>query len=96
MKMTFTLSPEWEAFVAKQVQDGQFPSPDDVVYEALRLLRERKQDKEAELERLRQDILEGINALNQGKKTTFNEECLERIKAKGRAQLQPVDQMIHE
>jgi putative addiction module CopG family antidote len=86
--MNLTLPPEWAAFVAEQVQDGQFPSPDDVIYEGLRLLRDRKKDRQAELNRLRQEILEGIDDLNQGRKTAFNQETLERIKARGRAQLQ--------
>jgi putative addiction module CopG family antidote len=86
--MNLTLPPEWAAFVAEQVQDGQFPSPDDVIYEGLRLLRDRKKDRQDELDRLRHEILEGINDLNQGKKTPLNQETLERIKARGRAQVQ--------
>lgn len=54
--MNVSLTPELEAFVETTVKSGRYGSASEAVREGLRLLEER----EARLQRLKQDIAEGF------------------------------------
>lgn len=58
--MTVSLTPELEAFIASRVESGKFLSSSEVVREGLRLLEEREERRDAELDRLRRDIQVGL------------------------------------
>ena len=82
--MNITLTPDSEHYLREQIASGKFPTADDVIAEALRRMREYDQ----KMDELRRDIAIGIEEAEQGLTTEFNEAVLERIKAKGREQLQ--------
>lgn len=92
--MGLTLPPELESFVAQQLLEGQFASKDEVLIEGVRLLLQRQLDRQAKLEDLRREIALGIDDLENGKSAPFNQEILERIKARGRARLQNLEHEI--
>jgi antitoxin ParD1/3/4 len=51
--MNVSLTPELEQLVAEKVESGMYPSASEVVREALRLLKERDELRQARLEELR-------------------------------------------
>lgn len=60
--MNVNLTPKLEEFVHKKVSSGSYNNASEVVREALRLLEERDQEREAKLAWLRQAIQEGIDS----------------------------------
>jgi antitoxin ParD1/3/4 len=54
-RSTFDLDPESAGFIEQQVEDGNFPSPTDVVRAGLQLLQERQ----TKIEALRAALIEG-------------------------------------
>ena len=84
--ITATIPVEFEPFIEYQVATGRYHSPQEVVSDALRLLREQG------LETLRKEIQVGIDELDCGKEIVIeNEEALERffddIKTEGRKEI---------
>ncbi len=61
--MNLSLDPESEQIVRRKVESGQYPSPAEVVSEALRLLEGLD---EAELDELRREIAVGIGEADRG------------------------------
>lgn len=53
--MNIALKPKYEEFIRSQIQSGKYGSPEEVIEEAIALLREREQ----RLEELRQKIAVG-------------------------------------
>jgi antitoxin ParD1/3/4 len=82
--MNVTLPPEFEAFVIEQVENGVYPSPDRVVQEALRLLKEQDERRQAKLEDLRQEIAIGLEQIERGEVAPLD---IEAIIAEGKRQL---------
>jgi antitoxin ParD1/3/4 len=78
--MTFSLPPELEEFINQKVASGLYQTANEVIRDALGLLRKRDDQ--------RQDLLKnlavGIEQANQGKGIPFDEETVERIKERGR------------
>jgi len=62
---------EFEPFVQHAVQSGEFRSPDEVVAEGLRLLRNR--------EALREAVRAGVDQLDAGQYTQYSEADLPRF-----------------
>lgn len=60
--MNVNLTPKLEEFVHQKVSSGSYNNASEVVREALRLLEERDQEREAKLQWLRQAIQEGIDS----------------------------------
>jgi antitoxin ParD1/3/4 len=58
VKTSISISKQQDAFARKLVEDGRFSSVSAVVQQGLELLRERTEEKEAELEALRALIAE--------------------------------------
>lgn len=79
--MNISLNPHFEELVKGKVQSGLYNSVSEVMREALRLLEERDQLRDLQLEELRSEIQKGINS---GEATPLN---IEEIKASGRKQL---------
>ena len=79
--MNISLNPHFEELVKGKVQSGLYNSVSEVMREALRLLEERDQLRDLQLEELRSEIQKGINS---GEATPLN---IEEIKANGRKRL---------
>jgi putative addiction module CopG family antidote len=85
--MSTSLPPDLETFVQHEVESGNCPSPEEVVSEGLRLLRERK------LYELRRDIDAGLAQIKRGEGIELKDdqaldEFFEDLKRRGRERLQ--------
>jgi len=89
--MNVSLTKELDGYVNEKVQSGLYSSASEVVRDALRLLKERDSQREANLARLRHEIQLGIDQIQNGQFTTYTAEQLpqlaEEIKAEGRRRL---------
>jgi antitoxin ParD1/3/4 len=85
-----TLSAELEDLVNERLASGKYASADDVITEALLLLRRRDAFPKAE-ETLRAEIQIGLDQLDSGRATVYDQGGLkalfDEIKAKGRENL---------
>lgn len=79
MGMNINLTPQLEEMVRQKVTSGLYTSASEVVREALRLMEEKDQLREAKLCRLRRDIQDGLDS---GPATDWDPE---EIKRAGRA-----------
>jgi antitoxin ParD1/3/4 len=61
--MSVALNKSWEAFVAEQVDSGEFESATDVVQDALRVWRDRRN----KLEALRYEVQKGLDDIEAGR-----------------------------
>jgi len=88
--MEVTLSPELEALIAEQVESGHYPSPGEVVRDALRLLQDKLELPGSKLESLRRDVQAGLQALDQGEYDEYEDprQLAAEIKARGRHRLE--------
>ncbi len=64
--MNVSLTPELEELVHRKVRSGRYLSASEVVREALRLLEERDQLREAKLDELRKLVALGIEQADRG------------------------------
>lgn len=65
--MNVSLTPELDRYVAEKVASGRYTSASEVLREALRLMEERDQLRQAELAVFQQRLNERLDSLNQGK-----------------------------
>lgn len=82
--MNVSLTAELENYVKAKVATGMYSSASEVMREALRLMEERDAIQMMRLEALRQDINKGLDSLEQRQSKPLD---MEKIKAKGRAEL---------
>lgn len=89
--MNISLTKELEQLVATKVTSGRYHSASEVVREGLRLLEEQDLVFQARLTQLKKDVQIGIDQLERGEYTTYDEkglaELFERLKKEGREQL---------
>jgi putative addiction module CopG family antidote len=89
--MEVTLTKDLEELIAEQVASGQYPSPGEVVRDALRLFQELLMLRERKLDALRQDVHSGLKALEAEEYEDYDVEGLpslaEEIKVSGRERL---------
>lgn len=89
--MNVSLTPELETLVHDKVESGLYTSASEVVREALRLLRERDQIQQQRLAELKREIAIGLEQLDRGESTTYDDQSLkdffEEIKVQGRQRL---------
>ena len=78
--MPMSLPQDLQQFVQQELACGRYRSEEDVVCEALRLLRER----ERRLQALREDVDAGLKQLDRGEGQPLDAES---IKARGRQRL---------
>ena len=64
--MNVSLTPQLEKLVSDRVESGRYNSASEVVREALRLLQERDEVREVQLQGLRSKIVEGLDSLDRG------------------------------
>lgn len=84
--MNVSLTPELELLIHSKVSAGLYNSASEVVRDALRLLAERDQDREAKLRRLRADLQIGIDEIARGEGRPCD---VEEILAEARSRLPP-------
>ena len=92
--MEVTLTPELEDLIAEQVDRGHYPSPGEVVRDALRLFQEKLKLSEGQRESLRREVQMGLQALDQGEYDEYDKPQLlaTDIKARGRQRLESIKQ----
>jgi antitoxin ParD1/3/4 len=79
--MNISLTPQLENLLKEKVATGMYHSVSEVVREALRLLNERDSLNATKLYALRQDIMQGIVALDNGEGKPLD---IKYLKSKGR------------
>lgn len=82
--MNVSLTAQLQQMVQRRVASGRYGSASEVVREALRLLEEREQLRDARLQQLRRDVSLGLRALDRGDSAPFDRAAVEAIKAEGR------------
>jgi antitoxin ParD1/3/4 len=85
--MNVSLTVRLQQMVARRVASGRYGSASEVVREALRLLEEREQLRDARLQQLRRDVSIGLRALDRGDSVPFDRRELDAIKAEGRRRI---------
>ena len=78
MPSSYAVGEHFEQFIKQQVEGGRYASASEVVRDALRLLEEEQQRREATLEVLRTEVKKGL-ASGKGKPA---EEVLGRLERK--------------
>ena|SRR5947209_17171347 len=85
--MEVSLTPELESIVSEKLASGEYKSAHEVLGEALRLLKERDEQRRQELDVLRSEIRVGLEQLDRGEATVYDDDSLkelfEGIKARG-------------
>jgi antitoxin ParD1/3/4 len=66
MLMNVSLTPELEQFLQRQVEDGKYKSPQEVILAALRAFAERERIYKGRFEELREEIMVGVEASRRG------------------------------
>ena len=61
------LTEHFDRFVERQVSSGRYSNASEIVRDALRLLEEQEQEREAKLKALRQAAKQGFDEIDQGK-----------------------------
>ena len=87
--MEVALTPDLEDLIARQVDQGNYPSAGEVVRDALRLLREQLEFRAKRLEALRHEVEEGLVDLDRGDFEEYEnlDDLAGAIKAHGRMRL---------
>ena len=81
--MTLSLSPDLQKFVAEKVRSGQYDSPEEVVREALALLKAQDDLTPADLDDLRRMLAPAIAEADRGELTPLD---MDEVKRKAEAQ----------
>jgi antitoxin ParD1/3/4 len=76
MPMNISLTPHLEQMIREKIASGSYNSASEVVREALRLLEQEDQLRTLKMEKLRQDIQEGLDS---GPFTPFDPEQIKRV-----------------
>src|SRR6266852_3642394 len=77
--MNVSLTPELERLVTEKVESGMYTSASEVIREALRLLKERDELRQTRLAELRREIQVGLDQLEQGQYSTYDEQSLKTL-----------------
>jgi len=75
MTMNISLTPHLEEMIRQKIASGSYNSASEVVREALRLLEQEDQLRALKMEKLRQDIREGLES---GPSTVFDPQEIKR------------------
>ena len=79
MPMNISLTPRLEEMIREKVASGSYNSASEVVREALRLLAQADQLRALKMEKLRQDIREGLDS---GSPSLFDPQKIKRVARK--------------
>ena len=72
--MNLSLTPSLEQYVRDRAATGDYNNASEVVREAIRLLKQKEEERVLKLERLREAIRIGDEAMQRGDYTTINSE----------------------
>ncbi len=90
--INFNITNEFEHIIRQHIATGKNTSRDAVIHDALKLLEERDRHDRAGVNELRQRIAVGIEDVEQGRFTTYDESnlgtLLERVKERGLKKLE--------
>ena len=75
--MNVSLTPQMVKFVEAEVASGAYQTASEVIRDGLRMLQERKQDRQARLEEIRQQLAAGLAELDRGERFTLEEVVAE-------------------
>jgi antitoxin ParD1/3/4 len=75
MAMNISLTPHLEELIREKIASGSYNSASEVVREALRLLEQEDQLRALKIQRLRQDLREGLES---GAPTQFDAQEIKR------------------
>ncbi|GAC1474137.1 MAG: hypothetical protein NVSMB9_23960 [Isosphaeraceae bacterium] len=86
--MSVSLTPDLEQVVRRKVESGLYPSADEVLREALRLLDDRDRLRALKLEELRKEIADGIEQVDRGEVAPLDMDVIrarvaDRLKGQG-------------
>ena len=84
MPSSYAIGDHFEQFIKTQLESGRYSSASEVVRDALRLMEEREQLRQIQLEQLRQQIRAGIDS----GPSIPAEEVFDRLSAKYQAMTQ--------
>ena len=84
MPSSYAIGDHFEQFIKTQLESGRYSSASEVVRDALRLMEEREQLRQIQLEQLRQQIQAGIDS----GPSIPAEEVFDRLSAKYQAMTQ--------
>ena len=89
--MNVSLTPELEKLVSDKVDSGMYQTASEVIREALRSLQQRDRLRERELQTIREKIDRGLEQLEHGQFTEYDETTVENlaeeVKTQGRQRL---------
>src|SRR6266702_2105832 len=89
--MKIHLPSDLEQFVTQKIESGKYDSASDVICAALWLLKDWDALRQCRLEELRREIQIGLEQLDRGEYTVYDDKSLkglaEEIKAEGRRRL---------
>jgi antitoxin ParD1/3/4 len=88
--LNVSLTPELEQFVSSRVASGRYTSASEVVRQGLRLLQEQEVDRQATLERLRNQINLGLDQARRGELMT-GEAVFDKLERSDPPPLRPAD-----
>ena len=92
--MQLALAPDLEKLIREQVESGVYETADEVIRDALRLLK-RSQLRRERLETLRREARVGIDHLERGEYVTYSADEMSRlaeeVKSRGRERLRSTD-----
>lgn len=88
--MNITLTPEMEKIINDEISSGNYDSPDDVLRESLRLLKEQKLSRQVRRENLRREVQKGIDQIRNGQLKTYDsaDEMIEEIIKEARTEFE--------
>jgi len=72
--MHVSLTPKLTRFVKAKVQTGLYNNASEVIRESLRLMREHDEVRRLKLDRLREELLKGENALEAGRSVVLKSD----------------------
>lgn len=76
--MHVELSDRTERWITEQMSSGRYRSPDELIAHALRVLSERDHDRQAATDRLRREVMIGIDQADRGELTPFDADEIRR------------------
>ncbi len=77
--MEVALTQDLEELIAEQVESGNYPSPGEVIRDALRFFKEQLELRERSRESLRQDIRVGLEALERGEYDEYDADDIHQL-----------------
>lgn len=84
--MNVSLTPELERFIGELLETGRYRSATEVVREAVRLLQEREEEREAKLALLRRAVDVGVKELDRGEGLPADEVFEDVLRGLGRSE----------